>query len=91
MNKGQILQDPFLAALAQEQVPCSVYLVNGIKLQGYIESFDAYVVVLKNAISQMVYKHAISTIVPSRPVLFRQADSAGRTEMSTSATEAEPD
>jgi host factor-I protein len=91
MNKGQILQDPFLAALAQEQVPCSVYLVNGIKLQGYIESFDAYVVVLKNAISQMVYKHAISTIVPSRPVLFRQADSAGRTEMSTSATEAEQD
>jgi host factor-I protein len=91
MNKGQILQDPFLAALAQEQVPCSVYLVNGIKLQGYIESFDAYVVVLKNAISQMVYKHAISTIVPSRPVLFRQADSAGRTEMPTSATEAEQD
>ncbi|TSA21613.1 MAG: RNA chaperone Hfq [Betaproteobacteria bacterium] len=76
MNKGQMLQDPFLAALAQEQVPCSVYLVNGIKLQGYIESFDAYVVVLKNAISQMVYKHAISTIVPSRPVLFRQTESA---------------
>lgn len=85
MNKGQILQDPFLAALAQEQVQCSVYLVNGIKLQGYIESFDAYVVVLRNAISQMVYKHAISTIVPSRPVLFRQADPAGRTDTSTSA------
>lgn len=76
MNKGQILQDPFLSALAQEQVPCSVYLVNGIKLQGYVESFDSYVVVLKNAISQMVYKHAISTIVPSRPVLFRQAEVA---------------
>lgn len=76
MNKGQMLQDPFLAALAQEQVPCSVYLVNGIKLQGYIESFDAYVVVLKTATRQMVYKHAISTIVPSRPVLFRQSESA---------------
>lgn len=74
MSKGQMLQDPFLAALAQEQVPCSVYLVNGIKLQGYIESFDQYVVVLKNAISQMVYKHAISTIVPSRPVVFRQSE-----------------
>lgn len=88
MNKGQILQDPFLAALAQEQVPCSVYLVNGIKLQGYIESFDAYVVVLKNAISQMVYKHAISTIVPSRPVLFRQAESTLRGEAQTGSEDA---
>ncbi len=88
MNKGQILQDPFLAALAQEQVPCSMYLVNGIKLQGYIESFDAYVVVLKNAISQMVYTHAISTIVPSRPVLFRQAGSAASGDSSAVSEDA---
>ncbi len=89
MNKGQILQDPFLSALAQEQVPCSVYLVNGIKLQGHIESFDAYVVVLKNAISQMVYKHAISTIVPSRPVLFRQAESAASGDAPTVSEDAD--
>lgn len=91
MNKGQTLQDPFLAALAQGQVPCSVYLINGIKLQGYIESFDAYVVVLKNAISQMVYKHAISTIVPSRPVLFRQAGSVEHPDASPSDIDTEQD
>ncbi len=68
MSKGQLLQDPFLNVLRQEQVQVSVYLVNGIKLQGHIESFDQYVVLLKNAVTQMVYKHAISTIVPSRPV-----------------------
>ncbi len=68
MSKGQLLQDPFLNVLRQEQVQVSVYLVNGIKLQGHIESFDQYVVLLKNAVTQMVYKHAISTIVPARPV-----------------------
>jgi len=66
--KGQMLQDPFLNALRVEHVPVSIYLVNGIKLQGQVESFDQYVVLLKNAVTQMVYKHAISTIVPSRPV-----------------------
>ena len=66
--KGQMLQDPFLNALRIEHVPVSIYLVNGIKLQGQVESFDQYVVLLKNAVTQMVYKHAISTIVPSRPV-----------------------
>jgi host factor-I protein len=45
-----------------------MYLVNGIKLQGQIESFDQYVVLLKNTVTQMVYKHAISTVVPARPV-----------------------
>jgi host factor-I protein len=72
MNKGQQLQDPFLNALRQDQVQVSVYLVNGIKLQGYIESYDQYVVLLKNAVTQMVYKHAISTVVPSRAVMYRQ-------------------
>ncbi|MDD3608868.1 MAG: RNA chaperone Hfq [Halothiobacillaceae bacterium] len=68
MSKGQILQEPFLNALRRERVPVSIYLVNGIKLQGQIESFDNFVVLLKNTVSQMVYKHAISTIVPARPV-----------------------
>lgn len=66
--KGQMLQDPFLNTLRKEHVPVSIYLVNGIKLQGQIESFDQYVVLLKNTVTQMVYKHAISTVVPSRPV-----------------------
>jgi host factor-I protein len=61
-------QDPFLNALRREHIPVSIYLVNGIKLQGQVESFDQYVVLLKNSVTQMVYKHAISTIVPGRAV-----------------------
>ena len=68
MAKGQSLQDPFLNALRRERVPVSIYLVNGIKLQGQVESFDQFVILLKNTVSQMVYKHAISTVVPARPV-----------------------
>lgn len=71
MSKGQSLQDPFLNALRKERVPVSVYLVNGIKLQGTIESFDQFVVLLRNQVNQMVYKHAISTVVPGRPVQFQ--------------------
>ena len=68
MAKGQSLQDPFLNILRKEKVPVSIYLVNGIKLQGQVDSFDQFVVLLKNSVSQMVYKHAISTIVPARNV-----------------------
>ncbi len=65
-NKGQTLQDPFLNSLRKERIPVSIYLINGIKLQGQVESFDQYVVLLRNSVTQMVYKHAISTVVPSR-------------------------
>lgn len=68
MSKGHTLQDPFLNALRKERIPVSIYLVSGIKLQGQIESFDQFVIVLKNAVNQMVYKHAISTVVPARTV-----------------------
>jgi len=77
MSKGQSLQDPFLNTLRKERIPVSIFLVNGIKLQGQIESFDQFVVLLKNAVSQMVYKHAISTIVPSRPVKIPQQQPGG--------------
>ena len=70
-HKGQMLQDPFLNALRKEHVAVSIYLVNGIKLQGQVDSFDQYVILLKNTVTQMVYKHAISTIVPARAVTFR--------------------
>lgn len=73
MSKGQ-LQDPFLNALRKEKVPVSIYLVNGIKLQGLVESFDQFVVLLKNSVSQMVYKHAISTVVPARNVKLANID-----------------
>jgi len=80
MSKGQNLQDPFLNALRKEHIPVSIYLVNGIKLQGKIDSFDQYVVMLKNSISQMVYKHAISTIVPARQVRVPRADDGNELE-----------
>ena len=78
MSKGHTLQEPFLNALRKERIPVSIYLVNGIKLQGQIESFDSFVVLLKNSVSQMVYKHAISTIVPARAVRLHdpEADAA---------------
>ena len=68
MSKGHTLQDPFLNALRKEHIPVSIYLANGIKLQGNVESFDQFVILLKNSVSQLVYKHAISTIVPARNI-----------------------
>ncbi len=77
MARGQSLQEPFLNTLRKERVPVSIYLVNGIKLQGQIESFDQFVVLLKNSVSQMVYKHAISTVVPARNVRFHNNGNNG--------------
>ncbi len=78
MSKGQSLQEPYLNALRRERVPVSIYLVNGIKLQGQVESFDQFVVLLKNSVSQLVYKHAISTIVPARNIKIpRTEEEAG--------------
>ena len=80
-NKGQMLQDPFLNTLRKERIPVSIYLVNGIKLQGQIDSFDQYIVLLKNTVTQMVYKHAISTIVPVRPFPFPNDNGASDTSL----------
>lgn len=80
MSKGHMLQDPFLNALRKERVPVSIYLVNGIKLQGQIESFDQFVVLLKNSVNQLVYKHAISTIVPARNIKMPKGEDEGETE-----------
>lgn len=74
MPKGFNLQDTFLNTLRRERVPVSIYLINGIKLQGRIEAFDQYVVVLRNQVNQMIYKHAISTVVPSRPIRVAPAE-----------------
>ena len=74
MSRGQTLQDPFLNILRKERVPVSIYLANGIKLQGQVESFDQFVILLKNSVSQLVYKHAISTIVPSRSIRMPMVD-----------------
>lgn len=76
MSKGQTLQEPFLNALRKEKVAVSIYLVNGIKLQGQIDSFDQFVIVLKNSVNQMVYKHAVSTIVPAKMIKIPFGDEA---------------
>ena len=76
MSKGHHLQDPYLNALRKERVPVSIFLVNGIKLQGQIESFDQFAVLLKNTVTQMVYKHAISTVVPSRQIKWSDGEEA---------------
>ena len=78
MAKGQSLQDPYLNALRRERIPVSIYLVNGIKLQGQIESFDQFVILLKNTVNQMVYKHAISTVVPARSVSHHNNNTQGQ-------------
>ena len=77
MAKSQSLQDPFLNTLRKEKVPVSIYLVNGIKLQGQIDSFDQFVVLLRNSVNQMVYKHAISTVVPARNIRISSGDDDG--------------
>ncbi len=88
MSKGHSLQDPYLNTLRKERIPVSIYLVNGIKLQGQIESFDQFVVLLRNSVSQMVYKHAISTVVPSRNIRITGANAAeGEAEKSEAVEE----
>ena len=74
MTKGQSIQDPFLNALRKDRIPVSIYLVSGIKLQGQIESFDQFVILLRNTVSQMIYKSAISTVVPARNVTVSDED-----------------
>lgn len=74
MAKAQSLQEPFLNTLRKEKIPVSIYLVNGIKLQGQIDSFDQFVILLRNSVNQMVYKHAISTIVPAKNVRIPPED-----------------
>lgn len=89
MAKGQSLQDPYLNALRRERIPVSIYLVNGIKLQGQIESFDQFVILLKNTVNQMVYKHAISTVVPARSVSHHNNNGQHAAQASDAAAEVE--
>ena len=76
-TKGAPVQDPFLNILRKEHIPVSIFLVNGIKLQGQIDSYDQFVILLKNAVNQMIYKHAISTIVPAKSITIPMEDHDG--------------
>lgn len=79
MSTINLLQDSFLNQLQKEKIPVSVFLVNGIKLHGVIDACDEHIIMLKNSITQMVYKHAVSTVVPSR--LIKYIPGEGRENM----------
>jgi len=70
MSKTQVnLQDVFLNQVRRESIPATVYLVNGFQIKGFVRGFDSFTVVLESEGKQLlVYKHAISTVTPSRPV-----------------------
>ena len=77
-DKKQNLQDTFLNAVRKAKIPVTIFLVNGVKLQGMISWFDNFCVLLRrDGQSQLVYKHAISTVMPSQPVqLFEGEEGA---------------
>jgi len=70
------LQDNYLNHLRKEKTPVVVYLTNGVRLKGVIKGFDNFVIVLRESMQQLIYKHAISTIVPERDVDLRFDESA---------------
>ena len=68
INRGQSLQDLFLNQLRKEKIPVVIYLINGVRLKGIIKGFDSFVILLKEVNEQLIYKHAVSTIVPEKTV-----------------------
>ncbi len=81
MNKSPInLQDTFLNQVRKENLPVTIYLVNGFQLKGLIKGFDNFTVVIEfEGRQQMVYKHAISTVMPIRPINFMAASAESTT------------
>jgi host factor-I protein len=74
----QSLQDTFLNHVRKNKIPVTIFLINGVKLQGVITWFDNFCVLLRrDGQSQLVYKHAISTVMPSQPVTLYEAESEG--------------
>lgn len=67
-SKTQNLQDNYLNQLRKEKIPIIVYLTNGVRLKGVLKGFDNFVILLKEATQQLIYKHAVSTIIPERDI-----------------------
>ncbi|MGN6671317.1 MAG: RNA chaperone Hfq [Candidatus Nucleicultricaceae bacterium] len=79
VEKNQNLQDVFLNALRKSKAPVTLFLVNGVKLQGIITWFDSFSVLLRrDAHAQLVYKHAISTIMPINPIQLHEEEDVGK-------------
>jgi len=75
-KKPALLQEVFLSAVRRAEAPVTMFLVNGVMLQGEVAAFDLFCLLLKReGMSQLVYKHAISTVQPDHPVNFNEADS----------------
>lgn len=74
-TKNQSLQDSYLNQLRKEKMPVLIYLTNGVRLKGVIKGFDSFVILLKETSQQLIYKHAVSTIVPERDLDLRSSDS----------------
>ena len=70
-SKSQSLQDNYLNQLRKDKLPVLIYLINGVRLKGVVKAFDNFVILLKDANQQLVYKHAVSTIVPERDLDIR--------------------
>ena len=70
-SKNHNLQDLFLNQLRKDRIPVIVFLTNGVRLKGIVKGFDNFVVLLKDVNEQLIYKHAISTIVPEKNVELR--------------------
>lgn len=82
-DKAQNLQDQFLNHVRKSKLPVTVFLVNGVKLQGVITWFDNFSLMLRReGHSQLVYKHAVSTVMPSQPVQLFDGDTDGQQEES---------
>jgi len=67
-GKGVNLQDTYLNHLRKDKVPVIIYLTNGVRLKGTIKGFDNFVILLKENTQSLIYKHAVSTIVPEKDV-----------------------
>ncbi len=75
MNKGIVLQDVFLNQARKDKTPVTVYLTNGFQFKGLIKGFDGYTVILEGEGKQyLVYKHAISTVIPSKPIAILDSE-----------------
>jgi len=70
-SQGQSLQDNYLNQLRKDKMPVIIYLTNGVRLKGVIKAFDTFVILLKEATQQLIYKHAVSTIVPEKDLDIR--------------------
>ncbi|OGW40265.1 MAG: RNA chaperone Hfq [Nitrospirae bacterium GWD2_57_9] len=87
MGKSQVnLQDIFLNQMRKEKIPVTMYLVNGARLTGTIKGFDNFVILMKQENQQLVYKHAISTIIPDKPVELVEDIESKKTEQEQPAS-----